>query len=91
MVEGLGGFWDAFPYILLIYSIFMRFGPRFLDVPLHLALALFVGNLVLVGLFLVWCIFDVLHRSAAWWWILIAFFCFPIGWWIYTAKGREGG
>jgi len=87
IVEGLGGFWDIFPWIGLAFYIGSR-SMGFLHVSPVAALVLLVCALVWNLTYIFWVIFDVLYFSAEWWWILVSILCYPIGLVLYLVKGR---
>ena len=89
VVEALGGFWDAFPWVVwgLWVVLFVLILSDKLPDPALPLVGLF--RWVMHGLLVIWIVFDVLYREVQWWWILVCLFC-PIGLWLYWFRGREG-
>ena len=89
VVESLGGFWDAFPWVAWLFMLLLNGATFAGKVPAAVEALVGIIGWALDGLVLIWIIFDVLYRSAPWWWILVCLFC-PLGFLIYWFKGREG-
>ncbi len=95
IVGSVGGFWDIFPWLALLFTIlpivlpFVGLAPSAILSQI-MAMAL-IGFQALVGLALVfWIIVDVIEQRVGIYWIFIAIFlCYPVGFLIYLLSARE--
>ena len=88
IVEGMGGFWDWYPWLGLVVGI----GWRVLGMagaPAPVVLAILLLQVIWASTYILWVIFDVLYFGAHWWWIILSICCYPIGLVLYLVKGRE--